>query len=269
MIIEENKNKVKIKVNRFFLELLRSNNIYTTRTGMNPKIRGGYVERWKEGDVVEIFKKSRCEAFSTIAQGNCIYTCGSFSSIASSLPINTVVGRYSSVGPNCTRVGFRHPVEAVSMSSAVFNFSRENVAGYMDLVEMRDGERPSPTAVPTPQPQSDTIKIGNDVWIGGGVTISGGVTIGDGAIIAGKSVVTKSVKPYEIVAGIPAEFKRYRFPRDVVDGLLESEWWNYELSDLYNLDFSSPDVFLNNFSKNKKSLRLYKPKSISLSDVIL
>jgi len=48
------------------------------------------------------------------------------------------------------------------------------------------------------------IVIGNDVWVGMGALILGGVTIGDGAIIAARSVVTKNVEPYTIVAGIPA-----------------------------------------------------------------
>jgi acetyltransferase-like isoleucine patch superfamily enzyme len=49
------------------------------------------------------------------------------------------------------------------------------------------------------------ITIGNDVWVGMGALILGGVTIGDGAIIAARSVVTKNVEPYTIVAGIPAK----------------------------------------------------------------
>lgn len=40
--------------------------------------------------------------------------------------------------------------------------------------------------------------------IGGGCTILPGVTIGEGCTIGAGSVVTKSVKPYEIVAGNPS-----------------------------------------------------------------
>lgn len=42
------------------------------------------------------------------------------------------------------------------------------------------------------------------VWIGINATILQGVTIGEGAIVAAGAVVTKSVEPYDIVAGIPA-----------------------------------------------------------------
>lgn len=48
------------------------------------------------------------------------------------------------------------------------------------------------------------VSIGNDVWIGFGATILKGVTVGEGAIIAAKSVVTKDVPAWTIVAGNPA-----------------------------------------------------------------
>jgi acetyltransferase-like isoleucine patch superfamily enzyme len=69
-------------------------------------------------------------------------------------------------------------------------------------------------------------KIGNDVWIGDDVTIYSGVNIGDGAIVAGKSVVTKSVPPYAIVAGNPARIKKYRFDENIIKILLETKWWD-------------------------------------------
>ncbi|CAH8292998.1 succinyltransferase-like protein [Mariniflexile fucanivorans] len=49
------------------------------------------------------------------------------------------------------------------------------------------------------------IKIGYDVWLGFNVIVLMGVEIGDSAIIAAGSVVTKSVPPHEIWAGIPAK----------------------------------------------------------------
>ncbi len=62
------------------------------------------------------------------------------------------------------------------------------------------------------QPVSEApITIENDVWIGAKVTVIGGVTIGNGAIVAAGAVVTKDVKPYSIVGGVPAKLIRYRF----------------------------------------------------------
>ena len=48
------------------------------------------------------------------------------------------------------------------------------------------------------------VKIENDVWIGCNVTILSGVTIGRGSVIAAGAVVTRSVSPYCVVAGVPA-----------------------------------------------------------------
>jgi acetyltransferase-like isoleucine patch superfamily enzyme len=49
------------------------------------------------------------------------------------------------------------------------------------------------------------VKIKDDVWIGAGTIILKGITIGEGAIVGAGSVVTKSVEPYTIVAGNPAQ----------------------------------------------------------------
>ncbi len=48
------------------------------------------------------------------------------------------------------------------------------------------------------------IVIEDDVWIGSKATILDGVTIGRGAVIGAGAVVTRSVSPYAIAAGVPA-----------------------------------------------------------------
>ena len=54
------------------------------------------------------------------------------------------------------------------------------------------------------------VYIGDDVWIGGHVIILPGVKVGSHAIIGAGSVVTKDVPEYAIVAGNPAQVKKYR-----------------------------------------------------------
>ncbi|SPL64774.1 Beta-1,3-glucosyltransferase [Ochrobactrum soli] len=65
---------------------------------------------------------------------------------------------------------------------------------------------------------SAPIIIEDRAWIGFGATIMKGVTVGQGAVIAAKSVVTKDVAPFTIVAGNPARFISY-VPREA---------WNWE-----------------------------------------
>jgi len=48
------------------------------------------------------------------------------------------------------------------------------------------------------------IVIEDDVWLGAHVTVTDGVTIGRGAVVAANAVVTKNVRPFSIVAGVPA-----------------------------------------------------------------
>ena len=47
--------------------------------------------------------------------------------------------------------------------------------------------------------------IGNRAWIGSNVIVLPGVNIGEGAVCCAGCVVTKDVKPYSVVAGIPAK----------------------------------------------------------------
>jgi galactoside O-acetyltransferase len=48
------------------------------------------------------------------------------------------------------------------------------------------------------------IVIEDDVWIGAGAVVLPGVTIGRGAVVAAGAVVTTSVAPDTVVAGVPA-----------------------------------------------------------------
>lgn len=58
---------------------------------------------------------------------------------------------------------------------------------------------------------SKGVVIEDGVWIGANVTILKGVTIGREAVVAAGAVVTRSVSPFHIVAGVPARTVRVRF----------------------------------------------------------
>lgn len=76
------------------------------------------------------------------------------------------------------------------------------------------------------------VVIGNDVWVGAYVSILPGVRIGDGAVITAGAVVTRDVKPYAIVGGVPAKTIRYRFDEKMVKRLLEVKWWDWSVEEV-------------------------------------
>ena len=100
-----------------------------------------------------------------------------------------------------------------------------------------------------PSSKGDII-IGNDVWIGYGASIMSGVKIGDGAVIGAKSVVSRDVKPYEIVAGNPAVTIKKRFSDDIIEKLLELKWWDLsqeEINEIVPLLMADPVSFFENY----------------------
>ncbi|WP_099191778.1 CatB-related O-acetyltransferase [Tepidibacter mesophilus] len=110
-------------------------------------------------------------------------------------------------------------------------------------------------------PMGDTV-VGNDVWIGSDALIMPGVTIGDGAIIAAKSVVTKNVEPYSIVAGVPAKQTSKRFSDEIIKALLEIKWWDFPIEYIKKL---MPFLASNNIELmiNKSNELLRELKQIS------
>lgn len=71
------------------------------------------------------------------------------------------------------------------------------------------------------------VDIGNDVWIGQEALILSGVTIGDGAVVAARTVVTRDVPPYGIVAGNPGKVVAHRFSETEREQLLAVRWWDW------------------------------------------
>ena len=73
--------------------------------------------------------------------------------------------------------------------------------------------------------------INEDVWIGINVTIMPGVQIGRGATVAASSVVTKSIPPYSICAGVPARFIKFYW---TIDQILEHEKQLYSVDERFS-----------------------------------
>lgn len=57
-------------------------------------------------------------------------------------------------------------------------------------------------------------------------------------------MVVKDVPPYAIVGGVPAKVIRYRFSHEIIQRLLELEWWNWDEKRLKdNISFFQRDNF--------------------------
>jgi acetyltransferase-like isoleucine patch superfamily enzyme len=124
------------------------------------------------------------------------------------------IGRFCSLGPYCDIGSPDHPLGHLSTSPALYRG--------------RALSRPSADWDDFPEPP----QLGADVWVGAHAVILQGVTIGTGAAIAAGAVVTHDVRPYAVVAGLPAHEMRRRFDDDTVRYLLASRWWDLPLKEL-------------------------------------
>ncbi|MBP9814180.1 acyltransferase [Candidatus Woesebacteria bacterium] len=84
------------------------------------------------------------------------------------------------------------------------------IAAYSFITDFNHAFRSKKTHIDQQGFERNLVVIEDDVWIGTHVCILKGVTIGRGAVIGAGSVVTKNIKPYEVVAGNPAKHIRYR-----------------------------------------------------------
>jgi phosphonate metabolism protein (transferase hexapeptide repeat family) len=98
--------------------------------------------------------------------------------------------------------------------------------------------------------RSQPCRIGHDVWIGNGAKIMAGVTVETGAVVAAGAVVTHDVRPYEIVAGVPARHLRLRFCEATIEKLLRIAWWDWDRSTLVERfdDLRHLDRFLEKYA---------------------
>jgi virginiamycin A acetyltransferase len=155
------------------------------------------------------------------------------------------IGSYSCIAEGCYINVFRdsHPMDYPSL----YGFNKENPRMSYDKMDL---------------PVKYTkffntgkmgVTIGNDVWIGRNVRIFNGVSIADGCVIAEMGLVKRNCEPYGIYGGIPAKLIRYRFSKDVIEQLLEIQWWNWPFSKIKrNLKFFDTD--LTNFDGRLSSI---------------
>lgn len=174
---------------------------------------------------------------------------GSFSYCNSNSIIrDAIIGKFVSIGSEVLIGVGEHPTNFVSTHPAFYanNKSFSTFSSKQFFIE------------------NGNVHIGNDVWIGSRATLMNGVKIGDGAIIAYGAVVTKDVKPYSIVGGVPAKHIKYRVDENIIDDLLGIKWWDLQAifyKNHYEL-FHDPIYFLNYYKENKDYVESFRLKAI-------
>jgi acetyltransferase-like isoleucine patch superfamily enzyme len=126
------------------------------------------------------------------------------------------IGRFTSIAPEVVIVLGDHRTDTVTTYPFKALRRHWHTASNVDADHTSKGD----------------VVIGNDAWIGQGATILSGVTIGDGAVVAARSVVTKDVPAYGVVAGNPARLIRYRFDEATIARLQALCWWNWSQTDI-------------------------------------
>lgn len=166
---------------------------------------------------------------------------------------NADIGRFCSIARNVAIGAPEHPLDWVSSHPIQYDGLRwfdsiEAWGEFSDDSEVFRGNR-------------KRTRIGNDVWIGRNAIIRQGVTVGTGAVIGANAFVNRDVPPYAIVGGVPAKVIKHRFPPEMIERLLASEWWTLDMPEELRRLYSKPLAFLD-LLEDMKAKDLLKPLAI-------
>ena len=188
---------------------------------------------------------------------------GAYSYAVSGYYFGVEIGRYCSIGEGVQIGRHSHPLDFGS-TSPLFYTKKEHVLGKAIKHNAADKNF---SFKPARQPTIfKPTKIGNDVYIGHDAFIMPGVNIGDGAIVGARSVVTKDVPSYTIVAGVPAKTIRKRFTQTIIDELQRTKWWNFSLLQLRGVQPDNPMSFVEiSESLLNRDEEHYKPGFITIN----
>lgn len=126
----------------------------------------------------------------------------------------TTLGKFCSVAAAARLGPPNHPVDRPSAHHFTYRAAAYDLGADDDSIFAWRSDQP--------------VEVGHDVWIGHGAIVLPGVTVGNGAAVGAGAVVAEDVAPYTVVAGVPAEPIRRRFPEEVAARIEASGWWHWD-----------------------------------------
>ncbi len=169
------------------------------------------VMRWERGPVYSRSIREILIRYHRVEVG--MYTIGPCETDPDQFAPGTVIGRYCSIYYTVRILEADGPAESGVEGGPAWDLGRR----------MALGMRPTKTG----------LVVGHDVYIGHNAVILPSVRrIGHGAVIGAGSVVHEEVPPYAVVTGNPARVVRYRFRPEVIQRLLQEQWWVKSIDEL-------------------------------------
>lgn len=234
---------MKIIITAAHIEYLKKSRIFTSSSG-------NYDDGWlKLGGSYNTVGCALIEPYSAMFIGPRLCSIGAFSYTKSYFPPQFVkIGRYCAIAAQCSLMPDNHPQSRVGMGG--FDYVRTAPFQQFEADNGYDAPKISPGM------NSSITTIGNDVWIGQGALLKRGIKIGDGAVIAARSIVTRDVPSYAVVAGAPAVIKKFRFDEKTIERFHAAQWWEYSYDQFAGMDTTNPSFFLPVFEDAVSNERL-------------
>ncbi|WP_269886827.1 CatB-related O-acetyltransferase [Macrococcoides canis] len=257
LIINASHNNARLLYDDAYHKFLNDKRIYTL-----PRDNASR-SRLPHNTMIQVYKHAQIEPYSMFLVGRFFYSMGAFSSTLSELPVNTVVGRYTSIASNVKRMHGNHPTDRFTTSMFTYDSNATAFTQYEKDYEATFEREPY-------SPLLNPVVIGNNVWIGQDVLFSNkGITVGDGAIIAAGSIVTKDVPPYAIVGGNPAKVIKYRYDDKTIEHLTKLKWWQFAYGDFKGIHATDDiDTFIYQLEAliAKNAIHPFKPDVTTCED---